>query len=126
MESIRAYNRPVGRFGPVEGLILLALQFIAVANAMRPAGIPWAKVAWASLASYAAAFVAHIIGFAILPDDVGWMVTRPVIALVWFAASALACMPFLPGRRYLMARCGLLCMLAYLVFAFSMDYFKPA
>ncbi len=116
----------MGRFGAIEGLILFVLQLAAVAIALRTLGFPFGRLLLVTLATYLAAFIAHIIGFMLLPDDAPRLATRPVIALIWFAASALACLPFLRERRALLVQCGLACMLAYLLFAFSMDYLKPA
>jgi len=115
----------MGRFGPLEGLLLLLMQFTALASILLSRRMSWGMVALAALASFFAAFVAHIIGFMLLPDNAPMLMKRPVIALIWFAASALACLPFLRDRRPLLVPCGLACMLAYLVFAFSMDFLKP-
>ena len=120
------YNPPMGRFGPLEGLLLFAMQFAALGSVMLPRRIGWGTVALATLASFFAAFVAHILGFILLPDNAPMLMKRPVIALIWFATSALACLPFLRDRRPLLVQCGLACMLAYLLFAFAMDFLKPA
>lgn len=116
----------MGRFGPFEGIILLLMQFMAVWQVYRVNGLGWKAAVLPTLASYLAAFVFHIIGFILLPDDASKWLSRPVIAIIWFTASTLAILPFkrsLPGIAW---RCGLFCSMAYLIFAFAFDFIKPA
>jgi hypothetical protein len=116
----------MGRFGVSEGLLLLLLQGLAIMQVLYPRGFRWARILLVTMVSYFAAFVAHIIGFMLLPDNAPLLLRRPVIALIWFAASSLACLPFLRGERALVLRCGIFCTMAYLLFAFAFDYIKPA
>ncbi|MEZ5336693.1 MAG: hypothetical protein R3F46_00375 [bacterium] len=116
----------MGRFGPFEGLILLLMQFSAVAMVFRVNGLRLRAALLPTLASYFAAFVCHIIGFILLPDDASKWITRPVISLIWFSSSTLAIWPFVRSRPGLAWRTGLFCMIAYLLFAFAFDIIKPA
>jgi len=116
----------VGRFGPFEGIILLLMQFAAVWQVFRVNGLGWKAALLPTVASYFAAFVCHIIGFILLPDDASKWITRPVISLIWFASSTLAIWPFVRNSPGLAWRCGLFCTLAYLLFAFAFDIIKPA
>lgn len=106
--------------------MLLVMQGLAIMQVLYPRGYRWARIALITITSYFAAFVAHIIGFMLLPDAASLTLRRPVIAAIWFAASFLACLPFLKGERALALRCGIYCCIAYLLFAFAFDYIKPA
>lgn len=95
------------QFGLLDGLLLLALQGIACFAALRivdSTNLPGQALRWLglTLASYSAAFVIHIIAFALLgqmlPEENLRPVRRLIVALVW----ALACgtTAFLLARRW--------------------------
>lgn len=95
------------RFGPLDGLLQLALQALACYGALRlalrvPASGAWLR--WLGLTglSFGAAFVLHIVAFAVLAQLLPGEPLRPlrriIVAVVWTATCA-GC-AWLLGRRW--------------------------
>jgi len=97
-------------------MVLITLWLFAGASGRRPG---WAWI-WLPLAAFAAAFAAHILAFILLKSLLGqhldpW-VHRPIVALVWGAATGvvfyLYCRPLVRPA----AIAALLTAVSYLVF----------
>jgi hypothetical protein len=123
----------MGRFGLGDGVILLALQMLAVLAALQLSRrfealaaspeLRWRYALLLGAYSYLAAFVAHILAFALIkrlapelyadPDA-----RRPFVALAWalatFITARLACRGRLGNLGA--ALCGLLAAAAYYAF----------
>jgi hypothetical protein len=127
----------MGRFGALDGLIMLGLQLACVLGALclasrtvYPAGAPapkrfgWIRLLLAGLLSFVIAFIAHIIALNLLKH--GWpdgfanpWIKRPLVALAWGSATALGIRmglrPAPPRSALLLTACA--GALAYIIFA---------
>lgn len=85
----------MGRFGPLDGAILLGLQLAAVSLALWCCGRRRLRESWLpALASYCAAFAAHIAAFAAMRSAAPELYAdsdarRPWVALTWALSSGL-------------------------------------
>lgn len=88
----------MGQVSPIQGLLHLLLHCVAVASAMVACGCllqlkPRWRIALLCIASFAAAFAAHIITFILLKVLIGGEVPpeihRPIVGVVWGATSGL-------------------------------------
>lgn len=94
----------MGRFGPLDGAILLLLQLSAAGLALWLCGRRGLRESWLpGTVSYIAAFTAHIIAFALLRhfhpllyDDRA--ARRPWVALAWALATGLTLLLWRKGR----------------------------
>lgn len=94
----------MGRFGPLDGFILLGLQIAAVGLALWLRGRRGLRESWLpGLLSYSAAFIAHIAAFALIKhfspllyDDRA--ARRPWVALAWALATGLTLLLWRKGR----------------------------
>ncbi len=127
----------MGRFGALDGLIMLGLQLACVFGALclasrtvYPASAPapkrfgWPRLVLALLLSFVVAFIAHIIVLNLLKH--GWpagfanpWIKRPLVALAWGAATAggirLALRP--PPKSMALVLAALAGAVAYIIFA---------
>lgn len=123
----------MGRFGPVDGLIMLALQMLAMLLAVQftrkmdrlsaDPELRWRNLWLLGLYSFLAAFVAHILAFALIKqlspalyDD--HAARRPFVALAWALATFLTARLSCRGRlgNLASAVCALLAAAGYYVF----------
>ena len=94
------------RFGPLDGLLQLALQALACLAALRFAGWhaagAWLRWTGLTLTCFGAAFVIHIVAFAllahVLPGEALRPLRRMIVAVVW-TATCVGC-AWLLARRW--------------------------
>lgn len=104
-------------------MVLIALWLYSRASGRRPG---WAWL-WLPLACFAAAFVAHILAFIVLKAILGahidpW-VHRPVVALIWGAATGVVFYLYTKPAVYPAAIAALLTAVSYLVFVLTRNLF---
>lgn len=118
----------MGQVGLNEGLyqfalhalaILLALALHAPGTGRRPR---WAWL-WLPLATFAASFAAHILAFGVLKsllgDGIDPWVHRPIVAVIWGAASGLVFYLYARPQAHSAALAAVLTAVSYLAFVMT-------
>jgi len=115
----------MGQVGIVQGIIQFVLHCCAVIAALAVSGLlsgkaPLWKTGLVCIATFAAAFIAHIIAFIVLKAILGGPVPpeihRPVVGMVWGLVSAIILVLMNGGRLPLFWPGAFLTTCAYYIF----------